>query len=134
MLAALAFAPGAAGAQDAAIDGTVIDATGLVLPGVTVEARNQASGDVSTAFTDGTGRFVIGILAPGLYEVTFTLPGFGTVVRDAEVEAGAMITLDVELEVLLQETVAVVGTRADPLRIGPSKGLLHRGVELSTVR
>ena len=56
MLAALAFAPAAAGAQDAAIDGTVIDATGLVLPGVTVEARNQANGDVSTAFTDGTGR------------------------------------------------------------------------------
>ena len=46
MLAALALAPAAAGAQDAAIDGTVIDATGLVLPGVTVEARNQASGDV----------------------------------------------------------------------------------------
>ena len=64
MLAALPLAPAAAGAWDAAIEGTVIDATGLVLPGVTVEARNQASGDVSTAFTDGTGRFVIGTLAP----------------------------------------------------------------------
>ena len=120
MLAALAIAPAAAGAQDAAIDGTVIDATGLVLPGVTVEARNEASGDVSTAFTDGTGRFVLGMLAPGLYEVSFTLPGFGTVVRDVEVGAGAMITLDVELEVLLQETVAVVGTRADPRSITAS--------------
>ena len=120
MLAALALAPAAAGAQDAAIDGTVIDATGLVLPGVTVEARDQASGDVSTAFTDGTGRFVLGMLAPGLYEVSFTLPGFGTVVRDVEVGAGAMVTLDVELEILLQETVAVVGTRADPRSITAS--------------
>ena len=120
MLATLALAPGAAGAQDAVIDGTVVDATNLVLPGVTVEARNQASGDVSTAFTDGTGRFAIGMLAPGLYEVTFTLPGFGTVVREVEVEMGGMVTLDVELEVLFAETVAVVGTRADPRSITAS--------------
>ena len=62
----------------------------------------------------------MGMLAPGLYEVTFTLPGFGTVARDVEVEAGAMVTLDVELEILLQETVAVVGTRADPRSITAS--------------
>ena len=44
LLAALALAPGAASAQDAAIDGTIIDATGLVLPGVTVEARDHRMG------------------------------------------------------------------------------------------
>ena len=114
MLVASAVSPGAAVAQDAAIDGTVVDATDVTLPGVTVEARNQASGGVSTAFTDGAGRFAIGMLAPGSYEVTFTLPGFGTVVRDAEVEAGGMVTLDVEMEALLQETVTVVSTRPDP--------------------
>ena len=121
LLAALALAPGAASAQDAAIDGTIIDATGLVLPGVTVEARDQASGTVATAFTDGAGRFVLGMLAPGLYEVTFTLPGFSTVVRSGvEVQADAMLTLDVEMEILFQETVAVVGTRAEPRSITAS--------------
>ena len=121
VLAALALAPGAAVAQDAAIDGAIIDATGLVLPGVTVEARNQASGAVATAFTDGAGRFVIGMLAPGLYEVAFTLPGFSTVVRsDVEVEAGAMLTLDVEMEIAFQETVAVVGTRTEPRSVTAS--------------
>ena len=132
MLAALALAPSAAGAQDAAINGTVIDATGLVLPGVTVEARNQASGDVTTAFTDGTGSFVIAMLAPGMYEVTFALPGYGTVARDVEVEAGAMITLDVELEVLLQETVTVVDVRTEPKSVVSinsvdAQALLRRG-------
>ena len=121
---ALAPAPlvrGAALAQEAAIDGVVVDATGLVLPGVTVDARNQATGDVATAFTDGTGRFVFGMLAPGLYEVTFTLPGFDTVVRaGVEVMAGAATTLDVEMGVLFQETVAVVGTRAEPRSVTAS--------------
>ncbi len=120
LLTALALAAPAAGAQDAGIDGTVVDATGLVLPGVTVAARNQASGDVSTAFTDGTGRFTIDMLEPGLYEVTFTLPGFDTVARDVEAAAGGLVTVDIELEVLLQETVAVVGTRAEPRSVTAS--------------
>ena len=49
MLVALALSPAAAVAQDASIDGTVVDAPGLRLRGVTVEARNQASGDVTTS-------------------------------------------------------------------------------------
>ena len=120
-LAPAPLARGAALAQEAAIEGVVIDFTGLVLPGVTVEARNQATGDVATAFTDGTGRFVFGMLAPGLYEVTFVLPGFSTVVRGGvEVIAGAATSLDVEMEVQFQETVAVVGTRAEPRSVTAS--------------
>ena len=121
LLAALTLAPGAALAQDASIEGTVVDVTSLVLPGVAVDARNQASGEVTTVFTDGSGRFVLGMLAPGTYDVTFMLAGFSTVVRaDVAVAAGAASTLDVELEVLFQETVAVVGTRADPRSITAS--------------
>lgn len=47
-------------AQDAVIDGVVTDATGLVLPGVTVEARSAADGQpVATAVSDGAGAFAI---------------------------------------------------------------------------
>ena len=42
-------------AQEAALSGTVADATGGVLPGVTVTAVHEATGNVFTAMTDGTG-------------------------------------------------------------------------------
>ena len=111
----------AAGAQDAAISGTITDTTGLVLPGVTVEVRDAAGDSAATVVTDGAGMFTI-VLTPGTYEVTFTLPGFQDAVRDAvEVGGGATVTLDVELVVELEERVVVVGTRAQPRSVTESQ-------------
>ena len=47
-LAAL-FLPLAAAAQEATLNGTVTDSTGSVLPGVTVEALHEASGNTFMA-------------------------------------------------------------------------------------
>ena len=66
----------------ASIAGTVTDSSGAVLPGVTVEAASPALIEkVRTAVSDGTGRYRIENLRPGVYTVTFTLPGFGTLRR-----------------------------------------------------
>ena len=115
---------GAAGvvhAQDAAIDGTVTDATGLVLPGVTVEARRAETRDpVATTVTDGAGAFAIPGLRPGRYNVRFTLPGFHEVVRTGVAAAGVATTLEVELAVELEEQVVVVGSRARPRSVTAS--------------
>ncbi len=114
-------APGAARAQDAAIEGAVTDATGLALPGVTVAARGtQPGGPTAVAVTDGTGAFAIAGLPAGGYEVAFTLPGFHAVVRAVELGAGATATLDVELAVELAEQVVVVGSRGQPRSVTES--------------
>ncbi|MCE2541427.1 MAG: TonB-dependent receptor plug domain-containing protein [Acidobacteria bacterium] len=119
-LAAAMLAPGPAGAQEpGTISGTVRDATGFILPGVTVEAQD-AAGVGQVTFTDGTGQFTFPGLAPGSYELTFTLPGFNAPAQVVEVSAGATAMLDVEMDILLQETVAVVGTRAEPRSIAAS--------------
>ena len=69
--------------------GTVRDATGLILPGVTVDARDAAGvGDVT--FTDGTGQFTFSGLEPGTYEVTFALPGFDAPAEVVQVSAGVI--------------------------------------------
>ena len=122
VLAAL-VAPTAAGAKDAAISGTVTDTTSLVLPGVTVEARDPTGGgQLRTTITDGTGTFTLAALQPGAYDVTFTLAGFTPVVRDAvDVGAGTTVTLDVELAVQLEERVVVVGSRARPRSVTESQ-------------
>src|SRR5688500_294441 len=80
LLPSLAFAQGT-------LTGTVRDASGGVLPGVTVEASapNQA---VRTAVTDSNGIYRIIDLTPGVYSMTFSLPGFGTVRRDGLALAG----------------------------------------------
>src|SRR5437762_2135796 len=49
--------PTTAHAQEAVINGTVTDSTGGVLPGVTVTALHQASGNTFEAVTDGRGIF-----------------------------------------------------------------------------
>src|SRR3954471_11845989 len=70
---------GTAAAQT--ISGVVSDATGAVLPGVTVEAANTATQQVRTVTSDESGRYVVANLQPGNYSVTFTLSGFSPVTR-----------------------------------------------------
>ena len=65
--------PAAVSAQSA-ITGAVKDATGAVLPGVTVEAASPALIErVRTAVSDAQGRYAIVDLRPGVYTVTFTV-------------------------------------------------------------
>src|SRR5262245_12930207 len=66
-----------------AIAGAVKDATGAVLPGVTVEASSPALIEkTKTVVTDEAGLYRVIDLRPGSYTVTFTLPGFNTVRRE----------------------------------------------------
>ena len=110
VLACLLLAPGVASAQQ--IGGTVTDSTGGVLPGVTVEIRSPVLIEqVRTAITDGSGQYLVVALAVGTYSITYTLPGFGTLVRDEiEIGSGFTATIDVQLSVGdIQETVTVSG-------------------------
>jgi hypothetical protein len=107
----LALFPVAAFAQ-ASIAGTVKDASGAVLPGVTVEATSPALIEkVRTATTDGAGQYTIENLRPGAYDVTFTLPGFSTVKREGiELTGSFVATINIELRVgALEETITVTG-------------------------
>src|SRR5579862_6648638 len=71
--------PAAAFAQSG-IAGVVKDPMGAVIPGVTVEAASPALIEkVRTVVTDAQGQYKIVDLRPGVYSVTFTLPGFTTV-------------------------------------------------------
>ncbi len=103
--------PAAAFAQ-AAITGVVKDASGGVLPGVTVEAASPVLIErVRSVVSDDTGQYRIVDLRPGSYSVTFTLTGFSTVKRDGIELTGTFVaTVNADLRVgSLAETITVTG-------------------------
>src|SRR5947208_13566307 len=101
LVPAIAFA-------QASVTGTVRDASGAVMPGVTVEAASPALIEkVRVVTTDGQGLYRIVDLRPGTYTVTFTLPGFGTVKREGiALTTGFTANVNAELKVgSLEETI-----------------------------
>jgi hypothetical protein len=112
VLTCVVLAPHVVYAQGSSITGVVRDTSGAVLPGVSVEASSDALIErVRTAVTDGSGQYRIIDLRPGIYRVTFTLPGFGSYQREAlELSAEFIATVNAELRVgSLEETVTVTG-------------------------
>ena len=97
-------------AQEATVTGTITDSTGGVLPGVTVTAINDESGNTFVAVTDTAGTFRLP-LRIGLYRITAELTGFATVARTGlQMQVGQQTTVDLRMAPSnLQETVTVTG-------------------------
>ncbi len=109
---ALIFSMPATAYAQATMTGTVKDASGAVLPGVTVEAASPALIEkVRSVVSDGTGQYQIVNLVPGTYSLTFTLPGFNTVKREGiELSGTFTAKIDADLRVgSLEETITVTG-------------------------
>jgi hypothetical protein len=96
--------------QTGSLAGTVRDAQGGVLPGVTVTATGGTTAPRSAVTNDQGGYSLTG-LPPGSYAVTFELAGFSTQKQDAVmVQVNRTTRVDIELGVgALQETVTVSG-------------------------
>src|SRR5688500_1448897 len=104
----------AAFAQSAAtgnIEGLVTDASGGVLPGVTVVVRNIETNATREAVTDENGRYRASALEPGTYEVTVTLAAFqAKPVTNIAVLVGQTHAVDVQMRPAgVAETVTVSG-------------------------
>ena len=111
LLAGIVLLPAAVFAQ-ASIAGTAKDASGAVLPGVTVEVASPVLIEkVRSVVTDGSGAYRIIDLRPGPYTVTFTLAGFNTYKREGiELTGSITVVVDGELKVgALEETITVTG-------------------------
>jgi hypothetical protein len=107
-VAALLAGPALGYGQEAAITGTITDSTGGVLPGVTVTAVHEATGNRFVTVTDDRGIYRIPARVGG-YQVTAELPGFTTVARSGvQLLVGQTATVDMEMAVTtVQETVTV---------------------------
>src|SRR5262245_39035693 len=82
------------------LTGTVSDATGAVIPGVSIEAKNVQTGAVYQAGSSETGNYTLAQLPAGTYELTATIPGFRRFVRTGLiVSVATVLRIDVALQV-----------------------------------
>ena len=113
VVGALLILPFSGFAQEATLSGTVTDTTGGVLPGVTLTAVHEASGNTFEGVTDERGVFRIGTRT-GIYRLTATLAGFSTVARSGvELLVGQQVVVNLQLSPAGVQESATPADRSD---------------------
>jgi hypothetical protein len=112
LLLALLMAPGASAQSTASISGTVKDASGGVIPGVSVVVKNDTTGNAQETVTDTDGAYQVPALGAGSYTVTASLAGFKTATtKGVRLAPGQPVTISLTLEVgALSEIVTVASS------------------------
>src|SRR2546427_8022723 len=100
LLCFVLFAHAFAQTSNATVGGTVSDATGALIPGVSVTATNTATGIVTTVVTNERGAYQFASLQTGSYKLTAELAGFQT-------QSYNNITLGISQQVRLNFTLQV---------------------------
>src|SRR6266853_1473857 len=80
VIGAILTLPAAVYGQEAVLTGTVTDSTGAVLPGATIRAAHEASGNSFDGVTDQRGVYRLPVRV-GAYKISAELSGFTTVNR-----------------------------------------------------
>jgi hypothetical protein len=89
------------------ITGTVVDATGGVVPGATVTVTNELTGEARTATTKDDGSFLVVALKPTKYTIAASAPNFEAITKKGiDLPVGQQI--DVELKLQAQGVTAQV--------------------------
>src|ERR1051326_1396377 len=100
LLFLLTFIHAAFGQTGGTITGVISDPAGAVVANAPVEAKNTATGVVSTAAASSTGNYVFGAVPAGTYEITVAIPGFKKYVRSGiEVQQLQTTRVDIGLEI-----------------------------------
>jgi hypothetical protein len=109
----LQASPAQAQTYRGAINGSVIDPSGAVVPGVSVRSIDKATGIERETTSTSDGQFAFQDLPVGTYSVVVTAPGFPVLkVEDILVTQGAIYTLQAKLTISAQTTTVEVSAAA----------------------
>lgn len=93
------------------ITGKITDPAGAALPGVTVNIKNTGTNITATTTTNEDGSYNFPLIQPGKYTLQVTNQGFKTAVREGiEIRVADRLSLDIQMEIGVTETVTVVGS------------------------
>jgi len=99
------------------LTGTVTDAKGAAMSGVSVAVHNADTGvDSTPVTTSDSGTYDVPLLQPGNYDVTASQTGFSTVQhKGITIQVGQTVRIDVEMPVASQQSLVTVTTEAPVL-------------------
>src|SRR5579862_10006063 len=105
----------------ATLTGTIVDASGAVVPKVQISITNEATGEVRTVTVDSAGVYSAPNLLPGKYDVTATATGFATTVqKNVTLTVGAQQLLNLRMKVGQVNEKVVVTDEAPPVQLSDS--------------
>jgi hypothetical protein len=114
----MAVAPPAVAQPAAEIEGRVVDAGGGLLPGTAVVLRNEETGMLRQAISNGDGKYFLSEVTPGLYRLSADRPGFKKYSRAGlRLEVGRTATIDIRLEIGGREEQITVAAAASPVDV-----------------
>jgi hypothetical protein len=130
---AVIFAPGNALAQGyGTISGRVTDPTGAVVPDAAVTATQAGTGLVLQTTTNGDGAYVFPSLAPSLYNLSASHPGFRAYSEQGlQVRADAALTANITLQT--GSTTETVTVNANAAQVDVTTGTLSQVIGTSQV-
>ena len=127
------------------MSGTVTDSSGAVLPGVTVRAVHEATGNAFEAVTDALGAYRLAVRV-GVLRVTAELQGFNTPTRNVELLVGQTAVVNLQMSPagvaetvtvtgeapLIETTTSVLGGNVDPRQVAelPANGRNWMGLAM----
>lgn len=113
-------APQTAAQALVSISGVVTDPTGTVIPNAKVDAKRLPNGPAASTTSDANGRYQFTNLAPGEYEITFTMPGFKSYIHKLTARNGQRLQINALLQVgNVSETIAVQADAARREKLSP---------------
>ena len=108
LVAGFRSAPALAQVEAGTILGVVKDATGAVVPGANVAAKNLSTSAERSTQSGSDGAYLIPGVAAGTYQLTISSKGFQVFSTRVEVTVGARVTVDAQLSVSGQVTTVEV--------------------------
>ena len=91
------------------IEGTILDQNGATLPGVTVETTSPSLQGSRSLVTASDGRYRFAALPPGVYKISASLAGLGTVEKSVTVALDSTATVNLQMTLTAKEAVTVTG-------------------------
>ena len=127
MFLTLSVATYAQSASSGSVSGTVVDASGAVVPNATIEIRNPISGFTRTTSTDSAGKFSIPNIPFNPCHLTVTGQGFAVYVQDVNIQSIVAVNLNITLAV--QTANATVTVEADAEDLLEKTSTFHTDVD-----
>ncbi|HEX7157432.1 MAG TPA: carboxypeptidase-like regulatory domain-containing protein, partial [Edaphobacter sp.] len=118
-------------AGQGAIQGTVLDTSGAVIPNATIAATNNATGVATVRTSSSAGVFSIAPLLPGTYSLKVEAPGFQTLRQDNLV-VNALTTLGINPTLTVGQTNETVTVTAAPPPLNTTNATLGMVMENET--